>query len=54
MTAIQILGILFWVIGVATAIVGIALIAQYVTFLVLLKLRDGSSNEPIRLPDYLA
>lgn len=54
MTAIQILGIFFWVFGVVTTIVSTVLIALYVIFLVRLKYRNDSSNEPIRLPKYLA
>lgn len=54
MTTIEILGILFWVFGVTTTIVNTVLIALYVIFLVRLKCRDDSSNEPIRLPKYLA
>ncbi|MCG8523397.1 MAG: hypothetical protein MI744_14445, partial [Pseudomonadales bacterium] len=54
MTTIEILGILFWVLGVTTTIVSTVLIALYVIFLVRLKYRNDSSNEPIRLPKYLA
>lgn len=54
MTAIEVMGILFWVLGVTTTIVGTVLIALYVIFLVRLKYRNDSSNEPIRLPKYLA
>ena len=54
MTTIEILGILFWVFGVTTTIVSTVLIALYVIFLVRLKYRNDSSNEPIRLPKYLA
>lgn len=54
MTAIEVMGILFWVFGVTTTIVSAVLIALYVIFLVRLKYRDDSSNVPIRLPKYLA